>query len=432
MRVAVYGNLANSAYIHTRLLRRAGIEAELVIDPLDRYVMSDPRWEDLDLELESSALASDALPPAELPEWVRDDAAADASAWGRRVHTATAAIRHFDALGAAWRSGGRRAVGYVGIYARVVHRLSRYDCALVFGLGPIVASLARIPFVTLPFGGDITIVPFADGDGWQGQPAAGVRPSGGPAAHIAALQRHGLQRTDRILVCDPGFFGYIERLGLADKALPFRYAIDTDMYSPAAEPQLRAQLLGPDKRILVFVPSRQDWYWKGSDRMLKGYARAVADRDDALLVCAGWGTDLERSRKLIDELDIRSRVLMLDHAMSKPRLLRYYRAADIVMDQFTLGAYGGSSLEAMSCARPLLIHLDPDAFTSRLSGIPPVVNVREPEQIASELTRLFDDPDLRTRIGGEAREWVLANHGPSLIAQEIELCREASARSATR
>lgn len=72
MRVAVYGNLANSAYIHARLLRRAGIDAELVLEPFDDFVMSDPRWEDLELELPSAGLSRDALPAAPLPDWVWD------------------------------------------------------------------------------------------------------------------------------------------------------------------------------------------------------------------------------------------------------------------------------------------------------------------------------------------------------------------------
>ena len=76
MKIAVYGNLANSAYIEARLLRRLGHEAELVVDPLEHFVMSDPRWEDLDLELPSDALSVELLPSAEPAAWVRDDARA--------------------------------------------------------------------------------------------------------------------------------------------------------------------------------------------------------------------------------------------------------------------------------------------------------------------------------------------------------------------
>jgi glycosyltransferase involved in cell wall biosynthesis len=214
--------------------------------------------------------------------------------------------------------------------------------------------------------------------------------------------------------------------------VPFGFVIDTEKYAPGAEPDLRTELLGGRDGLIVFVPSRQDWYWKGSDRLLRGFAAACEGRSDAVLVCAGWGADLERSEALIAELGIADRVRLLPHAMSKGRLRRYYRAADIVADQFTIGSYGGSSLEAMSCARPLLISLDPDRFAGRFASFPPVANVSEPMQIASALRRLFDDRDARARLGGQARDWVIENHGPALAARAIELCQAAVGEATAR
>lgn len=428
MKVALYGNLANTAYIQARLLRRAGIEAELVIDPVDDFVMSDPRWEDLDLELPTDSLSIDSLPRVQLPPWVRNGNVAVWTRWSYRRRVIAGAATHPAPAVAAARTAGWRGAAYAASYARVIGQLRRYHCAFVYGLGPIVASLAGIPFLMQPFGGDITIVPFADGDGWQGQSRPSTRPPNGPEAHIAMLQRSGLRRSNRILVADPNFDGYIDRLGLAEKAVPFGVPIDTEMYAPGHEPELRRELLGDKEGTLVFVPSRQDWYWKGSDLMLKGFASAAHDRDDVVLACAGWGADLARSRRLISELGIGSHVRLLEHAMSKPRLRRYYRAADIVMDQFVLGAYGASSLEAMSCARPTLVYLKRELFASRFAEFPPVVNVRTPEEIAAALKRLIDDPQQQDQLGSRARAWVIANHGPPLVKRAAELCAEAVAQ----
>jgi hypothetical protein len=106
MKIAVYGNLANNAYIHARLLRRAGADAEMVIDPVERgFVMSDPRWEDLDLELPSNDLSSDALPATSLPEWVRDEMPDGTSASVRRTELAKAALQEYRSP--TGRRGGR-------------------------------------------------------------------------------------------------------------------------------------------------------------------------------------------------------------------------------------------------------------------------------------------------------------------------------------
>jgi glycosyltransferase involved in cell wall biosynthesis len=431
MRVAIYGNLANSAYIEARLLRREGHDVELLLDPREDFVMSDPRWEDLELELPAGSLSAAALPDVARQPWVR--AEADADAWARRRRLAVTALRRHRAMLVALRIAGPRGLVYAGIYAGVIDRLSRYDCAIVYGSGPIVAALAGIPFLTHPFGGDITILPFADGDGWQGQTELGTRPPDAEPA-IAALQRFGLRRTSKILVGDPAYDSYIDRLGLSEKTTRFGFLIDTDMYAPGPEPELRAKLLGGRDGRIVFVPSRQDWFWKGSDLMLQGFARIARERDDVILVCTGWGADLERSRRLIAELGIGDRIRLLEHAMSKPRLLRYYKAADIVMDQFTLGSYGGSSLEAMSCARPLIMYLESERYASRFATAPPVVDARDPEQIGNALARLLDDPEERAQVGVAGREWVIANHGPVLVRRSAELCAEAvaTARQAAR
>ncbi len=134
--------------------------------------------------------------------------------------------------------------------------------------------------------------------------------------------------------------------------------------------------------------------------------------------------------RLIAELGIGERVHLLPYALSKGRLRRYYRAADVVADQFTVGSYGGSALEAMGCARPLLISLERRRFEGRFASFPPVMNVSEPGQISAALTRLFDDRNLRAQLGEQARDWVVENHGEALAHRVLELCHAAVARRA--
>ena len=63
MRVAVYDNLANNGVNHVRGLRRVGVDAHVVPDPRDEFAMSDPRWEEIDVELPSDRLVRSNLPP---------------------------------------------------------------------------------------------------------------------------------------------------------------------------------------------------------------------------------------------------------------------------------------------------------------------------------------------------------------------------------
>jgi glycosyltransferase involved in cell wall biosynthesis len=429
LRIAVFDNLANSAYIVTKALREQGHDADLVLDPVDRHVMSDPRWEDLDIELPTDRLAdSAALPSHPLPEWVL----ANPIPRRRTAHMARLAAA---APGAAMRL--RRAARVAGGWGAlivldrswVVRTLADYDCVIAYGMGPAWAAIADVPCVAMTWGGDITMVPFYDTGDWEGHVEL---PLPGPPRELfaqAKLQRLGYERAGRILLTDPRFAPFAERLGLSGKTEPIGFYIDAERYAPGPEPGLRRELLGDDDGLVVFMPSRHDWFWKGTDRLLRGFAEASVGHH-AVLVCPGWGSDLARSQELIAALGIRDRVRMLPYAMSKARLRRYYRAADIVADQFTVGSYGGSALEAMSCARPLLIDIDRQRFADRFDTFPPVVNVAEPEQISRALADLFADPAAGRRLGAQARDWVVANHGLGLLRRTLELCESVVAEGA--
>jgi glycosyltransferase involved in cell wall biosynthesis len=200
--------------------------------------------------------------------------------------------------------------------------------------------------------------------------------------------------------------------------------VDTQRYSPAEEPELRAELLGAEGTLLAFVPSRLDFHWKGSDTMLRGVAAAMAEVPGLVLACAGWGVDREPARALARELGIEHRVRFLPNAFSKRRLLRHYRAADVVLDQFAIGSYGSSALEAMSVGRPLLINLDDERF-AQVFGTPPIVNARDAAAIGRELVGLARDPALRTRIGTAQRAWVIEHQGAHLAERAYELLAAA-------
>jgi glycosyltransferase involved in cell wall biosynthesis len=430
MRVAIFDNLANNSYAWAKVMNRLGQPADLVLDPLDRSVMSDPRWEDLDLELPSDELSHAALPAQPLPAWVRYEPGTLLGERARRfgrvrleARKARAALGVDTAARMARRRAGLRGVYMAAERAWVVRTLSEYDCVLGYGTGPAWAALANVPCLAEVWGGDLTLVPFYDTGDWEGHGSVALPGPPRELFALAKLQRMGYDHAARILLGDPRFLPFAERLGHGAKCVDVPMFIDVEKYRPQPEVELRERILSGAAGPIVFVPARQDWHWKGSDRLLRGFAQASKAHTDAVLVCAGWGADLDRSRALIAELGIGPRVRLLPFAMSKERLRRYYCAADVVADQFTLGSYGTSALEAMSCARPLLISLDRDRFEGRFPSFPPVLNVAEPDEIDAALRRLFTTPELRATLGAEAREWVAANHGTQVAERVIELCR---------
>ena len=417
MRVAIYDNLGNSAYIEAKALRRRGVEADVLLDPRDRFVMSDPRWEELDLELPTERLLEpDALPEAEIPAWVRREPSRSSARAARYARAALAAARAPGAAALALRRAGPTGLELPLDREWVMRAMRGYDCVVTYGHGSALAALAGATCIARTWGGDITIVPFAD------ETAGASRRE----RANARLQRLGFGSCRRLILSEPRYREHAERLGLAAKAEFLPLLVDVERYSPGDEEKLRARFLPADDGALVFVPSRQDWRWKGSDRMLRGFALAASARDDVFLVCAGWGSDLERSQTLVSTLGIDDRVHFLPCALSKRRLLRYFRAADVVADQFTLGWYGGATFDAMSCGKPVLVHIDLERYREDIAEAPPVANVSTPEEIAAALRRLLTDPEERKRLGAAARRYILARHGDPLLDRLIELYRTSS------
>ena len=105
LRIAIFDNLANSAYIQAKAMRRLGQAADLVLDPLDDYAMSDPRWEDLDLELPNDKLFAPSLPPADLPDWVRSEPPVENHRQGGRIERNAGLLRQAPST---WPAGAER------------------------------------------------------------------------------------------------------------------------------------------------------------------------------------------------------------------------------------------------------------------------------------------------------------------------------------
>lgn len=426
MRLAVFDNTANNAYIQAKAFHRRGVPIDLILDQHDHFVMSDPRWEDANLELPTDRLDARELERAGVPEpsWVRRPPA-------YRLPAPLARIDHAGLGAAAVPAAARRALqvaGRQGLRAAAMARsaiaaMRDYDMVLGFGLGPAYARLAGVPCVMQTYGGDIALVPFADRD----DPACDPFSAG-----LARLQRWGIAGCAAIAVTDPRFDTSIARLGEQDKAAFVPFIVDTEKYAPAAEPALRAQLAAPEE-TLVFVPSRQDWHWKGSDRIIAGFAAALRDVPGLRMTCAGWGVDLERSVALTKELGIAERVTFLPHAMSKTRLLRYFRAADVVIDQVAIGSYGTSALEAMSCATPLVINLDRERFARAFATHPPVAQAETADDVAGRLRELGTaSPEARAALGARERAWVVEHHGDRLVDALLALCERAADRGPRR
>lgn len=420
MRIAFFDNLANNAYSLTKVFRKEGYETDLILDALDTYPMSQPIWEDCDLTIGTDLLGRKRLTYQyweqkarelgwERPSWIKEP---------RRKRRRDVLI---DMTFHPYRNRGliRRAMKHRSLFScsfeSVKETMEGYDLIIGFGLGPIFAFSVKIPFIHYPYGADLTLFPFEK-------------------SHISSLQRTALEHARYVIVGDPNYFDSLKRLGIESKGQFIPFMIDTDVYKPlprdqaldSVDPDLRNRI---QNRFAFFVPSRQDFYWKSSDKMLIAFAKLVQKRDDVFMILSGWGTDLQKSREMIDQLNLREHTFFLPHILSKKRLRTFYSAADAVIDQFKVGAYGTSTMEAMACGKPVIIGLDISRYAPYFSELPPFVTGKSDEEIYLAMLKLSDNKgDVCRQISRKSREWIMEFHGTkNNFDKLIGLCRASIA-----
>lgn len=92
-----------------------------------------------------------------------------------------------------------------------------------------------------------------------------------------------------------------------------------------------------------------------------------------------------------------------------------YAAADIIADQFCMGAFGMFALEGLALGKPVVTYLDQEHLGDPAFNLP-LVNAH-PGNLALVLAALIAVPDLRSRLGRAGRESVAAFQSPAVIGE---------------
>lgn len=436
LRICVYDNLANNAYIITKLLRKTGYDAELGLNPYDIFPMSQPAWEELDFEMPLDQFANKSIAGWleferekgwKRPDWIRyiGSPSSRGKIWKENLMTAVTHTK--QTLYALARSRkGFYSLGHTFLNLTRIRDLSRYDFVVGFGVGPSLAYLAGVKYASVPYGGDLLIIPFQTDDAnWR-------------TRERAKLQRIAYQKSEITLVgADPAYLDALKRIGAFQNLYNVTFPVDPIAYAPSRsyleeliEPQVARRAAG---KIVMLVPSRVDFQVKGTDKVLKAFARLVRERKDVFLIMLGWGADLEKAKSLVSELGIAEHTYIYPYVVSKRKLVKLINAADIILDQFSLsGAYGTTTMETMACGKPLITHIDWDKLKALLPEEPPIVNAKTEEHIFQGMTVLCNS-ESREKVGKAARSWILSNHSERNFSElmKVIIARVQAGKPAT-
>ena len=203
------------------------------------------------------------------------------------------------------------------------------------------------------------------------------------------------------------------------------FGIDPSRFSPI-EPErkgrLRQELGLPEFGTLVVCATRLLRRQKGLDVLLAAWRRVVSDGGNPYLVLLGDGQDRSGLESEARELGLAERVVFTGWRENPET---YLAACDLFVLASRSEGLPNALLEAMACGLPVV--------ATQVSGSVDVVNdqvgylvpVEDAEALAARLRHLIEAPDLRRRMGANARRLIETHYSIQRTAeQHIALYQE--------
>ena len=272
-------------------------------------------------------------------------------------------------------------------------RNKKYDLVHAYVELPIFAYISMKPFIANTQGSDFRELAFSNS----------IR---------GVLLRRAYRKAKIVLFFQPDHFPLFSKLKLSNGIfLPPLW--DTSFFKP--QPTSENKYSG---KFVIFHPANLEWRLKGNDLFLKGFADFVKSNPDSLLIIIDRGIDSPKTHKLIDSLNISDKVKFVKGPLNSTDLLQYYNLADVVADQFVLGALGSIGWETFSCSKPLLAFVHEEQYKTVYGKSPPLVNVSTSSEVSKGLEYL-KDKKIRNELGKEARKWILKYHSADIFSKKL-------------
>lgn len=413
MKIGLYGGIANNMYVMARSLAKQGIEVCFIRDRQDGFAFSQPVWEDMPFTL----AYEDLLKTVKWPwnEWAKQE---NLLGWH-------APDWLYDPLDCSYFKPVRPSLGFLDrvlfyvnskaktFWLATLSLMRSCDLLIACGIdGAILAWASGKPFLLWPHGADVlTALGLQIPHSWR------------PRAWVGYYLAHRFLRSayeNALCVgthCPAGFDWNLSdpTLKFTIELLPIPVRVGNRL-ERSVRRTLLVDLMGrlrqplPQAEWILFVPSRIDFFWKGTDLLLRALAR-LPQNNGLHFIFSGWGTDYEKAREMIST----DRAMFLPCAVSKPILYDFFRAADAVVDQFRMGVYGTSAVEAMSCGAPVMMWIDEERFQAHGWEPPPVLNVKNEEGIIEILRDILSGRIDLEQHAYAALDWVKRTHDEETV-----------------
>lgn len=417
--------MANNLYLHAKALAQTGHDVLFIREREDPYPFSQPFWEDLDFTFDYEQLNQPDTHNHE--HWTQLEAS----------HGWRAPDWLWDPLPLMVNGSEQTAfiasgIGFSRVDAAILEKMKSCDGLIVCGGKPcILAMLSGKPYVIQPAGGEMMVAARLLRLNVPANPLEWLLGS-----KYERLVRKAFHRCRAVGVHDPRIetikplnrynvplsvilpWTKMRMLGThtdVQKALP-----DTEKKMLRASLAARLGIDLPDNRLIVLVPSRVDFKWKGHDRLVDAFKNPTISKR-MHFVFSAWGDDYPALKAMAEQNAWSA--TFLNFVMSKQLLYKMINAVDIVVDNFVSGHYGTTGAEALGRGTTVMMWCEKKQYTHP-PGLPPVLQCRSREEIEARLLDYIegcvDIDDMRRR----SFAWAMDRHAaPATSKMVIDLLR---------
>ena len=238
--------------------------------------------------------------------------------------------------------------------------------------------------------------------------------------------RRVLARADLITVSSPNYIQtspYLRPLAMKCRVIP--HGADLSRFEPTPEIIQQAAAIRQryhQKPLLLFVGLLR--YYKGLAYLIEAMQQV-----DAQLLVVGQGPQGEEWRVLSDRLGLTDKVIFLGR-VGDQELLALYQACDtfVLPSIHRSESWGAVQIEAMASGKPVICtELGTGTSFVNLDGVTGyVVPPEDSTALATAINRLIGDPDLRLRLGHNARQRAQQEFSATIMIERlVQFYREA-------
>ncbi len=184
--------------------------------------------------------------------------------------------------------------------------------------------------------------------------------------------------------------------------------------------------------FIVFHHCRHLWSnrspidYKGNEKLLKGFKKFTQNKKEikSCLILFEYGEDVDKSKKLIKDLDIESNVKWFQITYRKDIMIGI-NLCDVGVAALADLSWITYSVvcEFMCMSKPIIMYREDELYKKNYEYLYPIINASDDDSVASALMKICQDKELSLEMGKESKKWFskyVAGDGLRKIINAIE------------